>query len=83
VKINHSNYIHDRLIKFLQWLNRFLNTLWREADLLRNRAYRTRKGAHAAIFENIEVFYNCKRMHSTFGYLTPAEYEGSEAKKAA
>ncbi|HLF18380.1 MAG TPA: IS3 family transposase, partial [Candidatus Omnitrophota bacterium] len=29
----------------------------------------------SAIFEYIEIFYNRKRMHSTLGYLSPAEYE--------
>jgi transposase InsO family protein len=28
-----------------------------------------------AIFEYIEVFYNRRRLHSTLGYLPPAEYE--------
>jgi len=31
--------------------------------------------AHTAIFEYIEVWYNRQRLHSTLGYLSPAEFE--------
>jgi transposase InsO family protein len=31
--------------------------------------------ARTAIFEYIEVWYNRKRLHSTIGYLSPAEFE--------
>ena len=31
--------------------------------------------AHTTIFEYIEVWYNRKRLHSTLGYLSPAEFE--------
>jgi len=42
----------------------------------------TREAARRAIFEFIEVFYNRIRMHSSLGYLTPAEYEASRRKSA-
>ena len=35
----------------------------------------TRARARQAIFEFIEVFYNRQRLHSSLGYLSPAEYE--------
>jgi len=35
----------------------------------------TRQEAITAIFDYIETFYNAKRIHSTLGYLSPAEYE--------
>ena len=31
--------------------------------------------ARTAIFEFIEVWYNRQRLHSSLGYLSPAEYE--------
>jgi len=34
-----------------------------------------REAARRAIFEFIEVFYNRSRLHSSLGYLAPAEYE--------
>lgn len=35
----------------------------------------TRDHARAAIFEYLEVFYNCVRRHSSLGFLSPVEYE--------
>ena len=32
-------------------------------------------GVRRAVFEYIDVFYNRKRIHSTLGYQTPAQYE--------
>jgi transposase InsO family protein len=39
------------------------------------KAFTSREAARAAIFEYLEVFYNRARLHSTLGYMTPAEYE--------
>lgn len=37
--------------------------------------FETRQQARSETFEYIEVFYNRQRLHSTLGYLTPAETE--------
>ena len=37
--------------------------------------FATRALAHTTIFEYIEVWYNRQRLHSTLGYLSPAEFE--------
>ncbi len=37
--------------------------------------YRTREEAMNSIFEYVEVFYNRERLHSTLGYISPADYE--------
>ena len=37
--------------------------------------YATQREARMHIFEFIEVFCNCHRLHSTSGYRTPAEFE--------
>jgi len=42
----------------------------------------TREAARRAIFEFIEVFYNRSRLHSSLGYLTPAEYEAARRQSA-
>ncbi len=51
----------------------FFGTLKRE--LVHHRRYRTRQEARRDIFEYIEVFYNRQRLHSSLGYMSPAEFE--------
>jgi transposase InsO family protein len=40
-----------------------------------NRRFRTKTEARSAIFEYIEVWYNRQRLHSSLGYLSPAQFE--------
>lgn len=42
---------------------------------MKERGYRTRDEAEQDIFKYIELYYNRVRMHSTLGYMSPAEYE--------
>ena len=42
---------------------------------MHHRDYQTRDEARRDIFEYIEVFYNRRRLHSTLGYLSPAQFE--------
>lgn len=51
----------------------FFATLKKE--LIHRERYATRDDARRSIFEYIEVFYNCQRIHSSLGYQTPSEYE--------
>jgi putative transposase len=44
-------------------------------ELTRGEIYVTREAARASLFEDIEVFYNRTRRHSSLGYRSPAEYE--------
>jgi putative transposase len=44
-------------------------------ELTHHEDYQTRAEARASIFEYIETFYNPKRLHSSLGYVSPAEYE--------
>ena len=44
-------------------------------ELTHHEDYQTREEARASIFEYIEAFYNLKRLHSSLGYLSPADYE--------
>ena len=52
----------------------FFSTL--KAECVDRCDFQTPQQARACIFEYLEVFYNRQRLHSTLGYLTPAEYEG-------
>jgi transposase InsO family protein len=51
----------------------FFATIKREA--INDRAWPTRAGLHRAVFDYIEGWYNTRRLHSSLGYLSPAEYE--------
>jgi len=51
----------------------FFRTL--KVELIYQRRFRTREEARAAIVEYIELAYNRQRLHSSLGYLSPAEYE--------
>jgi putative transposase len=53
----------------------FFATIKRE--LIDTRAWPTRAGLRAAIFDYIEGWYNTRRLHSSLGYLSPAEYEAT------
>jgi putative transposase len=52
-----------------------------EKDLLRRNSFPTRQDARTAVFDYIEAFYNPLRLHSTLGYLSPAEYEKMNIEK--
>ena len=59
----------------------FFGTLTME--LVHHRKRRTREEARRDIFEYIEVFYNRERLHSSLGYLSPADFEAAALAKAA
>lgn len=59
----------------------FFATLKKE--LIHQRRFRTRAEARREIFEYIEVFYNRERLHSSLGYVSPAEYERQLAVRLA
>jgi len=44
-------------------------------ELIHGSDFATRAAARAAVVEYIEVFYNNQRLHSSLGYVSPAEYE--------
>ena len=44
-------------------------------ELIHRHSWATRAQARRAVVDYIEVFYNRRRLHSSLGYLSPAEYE--------
>jgi putative transposase len=57
----------------------FFATLKRE--LIERRGWTTQEEVRGAVFEWVEVFYNRQRCHSTLGYLSPADFEGTQPLK--
>ena len=46
-------------------------------EWVNQQKYQTRSQARTDIFSYIEGFYNTVRLHSTLGYLSPAQFEAS------
>ncbi len=46
-----------------------------KTELVYRTNFKTREEAKQAIFEWIETWYNRQRLHSSLGYMSPAEYE--------
>jgi putative transposase len=44
-------------------------------DLVHRKRFKTREEAKLAIINYIETWYNCKRSHSSLGYMSPMEYQ--------
>ena len=55
----------------------FFSTL--KHEIIEDVAYETRELARAAIFSWIEIWYNRRRRHSTLGYVSPEQFELSQA----
>ena len=53
----------------------FFATIKRE--LIDTRPWPTSAGLRSAILDYIEGWYNTRRLHSSLGYLSPAEYEAT------
>ena len=54
----------------------FFSTL--KIELVGHRVFKTRREATQAVFDYVEAFYNQKRLHSSIGYRSPAEFEAME-----
>jgi transposase InsO family protein len=46
-------------------------------ELIDRQAWPTIAGLRTAVFNYIEGWYNTRRLHSSLGYMSPAEYEAS------
>ncbi|RJF73667.1 hypothetical protein D3875_10700 [Deinococcus cavernae] len=50
-------------------------------ELMDGRVFSTRQEAEQEILSFIEIFYNRQRLHSSLGYLSPAEFEARQLAK--
>jgi len=57
------------------WDNAMIESFFKTLKVELGRRFRTRAEAHRELFDYIERFYNTRRLHSSLGYLSPAEYE--------
>ena len=58
----------------------FVSTL--KAELVSRVDFPTRQAARTAIFDYLETFYNTRRLHSSLGYRSPAEFEEDRIREA-
>ncbi len=58
----------------------FVSTL--KAELVSRLEFPTRQAAKTAIFEYVETFYNTRRLHSSVGYRSPADFEEDRMEDA-
>jgi len=49
-----------------------------KVEAIHGERFVTREQAKAQVFDYIEVYYNRQRLHSTLGYLSPAEFEAAK-----
>jgi transposase InsO family protein len=54
-----------------------------KGELVHHWGRPSREQARREVFEYIEVFYNRQRLHSSLGYLSPADFERQSAAEAA
>jgi putative transposase len=59
----------------------FISTL--KAELVSRLEFPTRQAAKTAIFEYLETFYNTRRLHSSLGYRSPADFEEDRIGEAS
>lgn len=64
------------------WDNAVMESFWGtlKNEWVHHQHYKTRAEAKTDIFGYIEGFYNTVRLHSTLGYLSPAEFEANYRK---
>ncbi len=55
----------------------FFSTL--KTEWLRGRRFATRAQAKSSLFDYLELFYNRRRLHSSLGYRSPADFEKDAA----
>lgn len=53
-----------------------------KTELVNHERYTTRDEARASVFDYIEAFYNRRRIHSTLGYQSPADFERARTNVA-
>jgi len=58
----------------------FVSTL--KVELVSRMEFPSRQAAKTAVFEYLETFYNTRRLHSSLGYKSPADFEEDRIEEA-
>src|SRR5438094_8191470 len=53
-----------------------------KVELVHEATWATRTAARSELFDYLEVFYNGRRRHSAFGYLSPRAFERRREQEA-
>lgn len=69
--------IHSNSRKENPYDNAVMESFYRtiKRELILDAKYETPEQAQKEIFKYIELYYNTKRIHSSLGYVSPAEFE--------
>jgi transposase InsO family protein len=54
-----------------------------KTELIHRTMWKTREEVRAEIYNDIETWYNAKRLHSTLGYRSLVEFEEADGESAA
>lgn len=76
-KLNHCAAIPSMSRKANCYDNAAMESFWStlKLELIYRLELKTQQQARREIFSFIEAFYNPKRLHSSLGFMSPAEYE--------
>lgn len=59
------------------WDNAVVESFFKTVKAELQKRFVSREEARSRLFEYIEVFYNRRRLHSTLGYMSPAQFEAN------
>jgi putative transposase len=83
--VQYHGFVQSMSRKGNCWDNAVAESFWRtlKTELIYRIDLVDMKHAERVLFDYIEIFYNRKRLHSTLGYLPPADFEALSMKKCA
>ena len=83
--LSEHGYLASMSRKGDPWDNAVAESFFRilKSELVHHTLWEGYTDAHRDLFEYLEVYYNRQRIHSTVGWVSPAQYEAQAVKAAA